>query len=82
MRPLEYVSVAMTLARLLRASRIPATGAAEMQVLEQKALVRSRPRERPREQESSTGARSAGEEPGGGRWVAGPGQKAGAGAPG
>ena len=41
MRPLEYVSAAMTLARLLRASRVPAPGAAEMQVLEQKALVRS-----------------------------------------
>lgn len=83
MRLLEYVSVAMTLARLLWASRVPAPGAAEMQVLELKALVGSRTRERPREQESSTGARSAWEEPAHGeRWVAGPGQRAGAGAAG
>lgn len=82
MRPLEYVSVAMTLVQVLWASRVPAPGAAEMLVLERKAFG-SRTRERPREQESSTGARSAGEEPARGeRWVAGPGQRAGAGAAG
>lgn len=70
MRPLEYVSVAMTLAPWLWASRVPAPGAAEMQELERKALVGSPPRERPRKQETSTGARSAGEEPArGGRWI-------------
>lgn len=70
MRPLEYVNGNDTgpMAMGLQSS---GPGAAEMQELERKALVGSPPRGAAAEQETSTGARSAGEEPArGGRWIA------------